>query len=297
MVGHKPGNAKQGPRKDKIQELEEEIDQDFVACVARFENGAKGQGGAEQKPAQATGNGVKIDEQAGQQGREEQVEQREVLGGSLTFTPGKEGSSRNLRNQDYYVDTIKSIHRKRYMLVIIDQFSRWVEATTSKDHESETIVKFLIQEIIPRFGIPSEMSSDNGSAFVQKVAKGVLQQLGIKQRLGCVYHPQSQGMVETVNGTLKEKIKKICASTKLNWVDALPLALMSYRMQTNRITHLTPHKMLMGRPMPAPHLRGPSKGPPLEQLQMELKEYMRKLTTTHKAIYLQEKTEFLSSAL
>ena len=95
---------------------------------------------------------------------------------------------------------------------------------------------------MPRFGIQkTEISTDNGSAFIENTVKQVLQHLKIKQRLGCVYHPQSQGMVERVNGTLTPKINKICASTKLNWVDALPLALMSYRMQTNRITHLTPH--------------------------------------------------------
>ncbi|XP_054648258.1 uncharacterized protein LOC129190003 isoform X1 [Dunckerocampus dactyliophorus] len=100
-----------------------------------------------------------------------------------------------------YVDMIKSVHGKRYMLVVIDRFSRWVEAMPSKDQSSETVVKFLLREVIPRFGIPSEISSDNGPAFVQKVAKGILQQLRIRQRLGCVYHPQSQGMVERVNGT------------------------------------------------------------------------------------------------
>lgn len=89
------------------------------------------------------------------------------------------------------------------MLVIIDSFSRWVEAVPSKDLSPETVVKFLIREVIPQFGIPSEISSDNGSAFVQEVAKGILQQLRIKQRLGAVYHPQSQGMVEKINGTLK----------------------------------------------------------------------------------------------
>ncbi|KAL0198676.1 hypothetical protein M9458_007216 [Cirrhinus mrigala] len=60
---------------------------------------------------------------------------------------------------------------------------------------------------------------------------------------------------------------------------------MSYRMQTNRNRHLTPHEMLTGRPMPVPYCRAPYKGPPLEQLQMELRSYMMKLT----AIYLQEK--------
>ncbi len=96
-------------------------------------------------------------------------------------------------------------------------------------------------------------------------------------------------VVEKLNGTLKTKLNKICKSTKLNWIDALPLALMSYCTQTNRNTHLTPHEMLTGRPMLVPYCRGQYKGSPLEQLQMKLQTYMRKLTSIHKAIYLQKK--------
>ncbi|GCC31595.1 hypothetical protein chiPu_0010055 [Chiloscyllium punctatum] len=151
-----------------------------------------------------------------------------------------------------------------------------------------TVVKFLTHEVIPRLGITSEISSENGSDFIQKVVKLVLQSLRIKQRFGCVHHLQSQGMVESINGTLKAKLNKICASTDLNWVDALPLALMSYRMQTNRMTNLTLHEMLTDRLMPVPKWRGPYEGPSLEQLILELKQYMQQLTMMHETIHLQE---------
>ncbi|XP_036000753.1 uncharacterized protein LOC118565164 [Fundulus heteroclitus] len=188
-----------------------------------------------------------------------------------------------------YVDMRKQVQGKRYMLVVIDRFSRWVEAVPSKTLGADTVIKFLTREVISRFGIPSEISSDNGSAFIQKVLKGVLSKLRIKQRFGAIYHPQSQGIVERINGTLKAKLNKICASTKLNWIDALPLALMSYPMQLHQSTHLTLHEMLTGRTMPVPEWRLPFKGPALEQLQTELKAYMDKLTAIHRAIYLQEK--------
>ena len=63
--------------------------------------------------------------------------------------------------------------------------------------------------------------------------------------------------MKKVNGNLKAKMNKICVDTGLNCVDALPLALMHYRMQENRVTHLNPHEMLTGQPMPVPRMRGP----------------------------------------
>lgn len=83
---------------------------------------------------------------------------------------------------------------------------------------------------------------------------------GIRQRLGCVYHFKSEGMVERANGTLKAKIAKICADSKLNWIDALPFALrmarlthvLDMRIQTNRCTCLTPrasHRAVNAHPL------------------------------------------------
>ena len=61
------------------------------------------------------------------------------------------------------------------MIVIIDRFSRWVEAVPSKDQSAATVIEFLTRQVMPRFGIPSEISSDNGAAFIQKTLKQVIQ--------------------------------------------------------------------------------------------------------------------------
>ncbi|XP_049427561.1 uncharacterized protein LOC125885805 isoform X2 [Epinephelus fuscoguttatus] len=157
------------------------------------------------------------------------------------------------------------------------------------DHR--TLAKFLCQEVFLRFGMPDTISSDNGKHFVSNVTQETLKQLGIKQKFGCVYYPESQGAVERANGILKTKIAKIVVDSgdKLNWVDALPLALMSVRSQASRITHLTLHEMLTGSPMPIPYLRGPYEGPPLEQLQNEMFDYLRSLSPIHRAIFQQVK--------
>ncbi len=91
-----------------------------------------------------------------------------------------------------YVDMIKRIQGKGYMLVIIDRFSRWVEAVPSADQGVGTVIQFLTREVITRFGIPSEISSDIGSAFIQKNCKKKKSTATIKNKAKTrVYLPSS----------------------------------------------------------------------------------------------------------
>ena len=212
---------------------------------------------------------------------------RKMLITPLAHIPIPDGPFRHLMID--YVDMTQRIGRLRYILVVICRFSRWVEAVPTAGPDSRSVAKFLCREVFPRFGIPDSMSSDNGPHFVAESFKAAMKMLGIKQRFGCVYHPQSQGTVERANGILKAKLAKIMADGKLNWVQALPLALMAMRSSTNRMTFLTPHEMATGRPLPVPYLRGPVEGPPLEKLERELQSYLRHLTQIHKEVFSQVK--------
>ena len=83
----------------------------------------------------------------------------------VVIVPTPEGPFRHLVMD--FVDMSKSVNGKRYMLVLIDRFSRWVEAVPSKGQSAATVIKFLTREVMPRFGIPSEISSDN-VLFIKK---------------------------------------------------------------------------------------------------------------------------------
>ena len=61
----------------------------------------------------------------------------------------------------------------KYLLVTIDRFTGWAESFPTQTEKAEEVVKKFLHEIIPRFGLPRSLQSDNGTSFTSKVTQGV----------------------------------------------------------------------------------------------------------------------------
>ena len=83
----------------------------------------------------------------------------------------------------------------KYVLVVMDYATKWPEAFPLKNTSTETLLDCLV-EMTTRLGIPEEVLSDNGSN-------------GIHQVKTSPYHPQTDGMVERFNATMKRLLKKL----------------------------------------------------------------------------------------
>ena len=55
---------------------------------------------------------------------------------------------------------------KKFCLVIIDLFFKWIELFPIKNPDALTVAKALCKDIIPRYGIPEKIYSENDSYFV-----------------------------------------------------------------------------------------------------------------------------------
>ena len=111
------------------------------------------------------------------------------------------------------------------------------------------VAKKILEEIVPRFGLPVTIGSDNGPAFVSQIVQSLALALGTKWKLHCKYSPQSSGQVKRMNRTLKETLTKLAIETGGDWVTLLPFALFRARNTPYQL-NLTPFKILYGRPPP-----------------------------------------------
>nr|XP_054106329.1 uncharacterized protein LOC128930534 isoform X2 [Callithrix jacchus] len=67
----------------------------------------------------------------------------------------------------------------------------WIEDYPTASESAGTVATHLIQDIIPCFGLPATIQSDNGPAFISKVTNAVSTSLGIQWKLHAAYHPKS----------------------------------------------------------------------------------------------------------
>ena len=117
----------------------------------------------------------------------------------------------------------------RYLFFLVATFSWWVESFTAQGVTATVVAKKTLEEIVPKYGLPVTMGSDNRPAFVSQIVQGLAQALETKWKLHCEYNPQSSGQVERMNRTLKETLTKLAIETGGDWVTLLPFALFRAR--------------------------------------------------------------------
>ncbi|VFQ70685.1 unnamed protein product, partial [Cuscuta campestris] len=136
--------------------------------------------------------------------------------------------------------------RKKYVMVAIDYFTKWVEAEAYATITTKQCQRFVWKNIITRFGSPRNIVTDNGPQFRNPGFTKYLEDFGITHNKASVAYPQGNGQVENVNRTIVDEIKKRFGEAGTNWLEELPHIIWAYRVTSRRATGETPFVLTYG---------------------------------------------------
>jgi transposase InsO family protein len=86
----------------------------------------------------------------------------------------------------------KAVGGYRYLYVVIDKFTKWLEATPMVNITKASATAFL-KSIVCRFGVPNQIITDNGTQFKSQYFQEYCEDLGIQLYFASVAHPRSNG--------------------------------------------------------------------------------------------------------
>nr|GFC15190.1 retrovirus-related Pol polyprotein from transposon TNT 1-94 [Tanacetum cinerariifolium] len=124
---------------------------------------------------------------------------------------------------------IQSINGKRYVLVVVDDYSwyTWVSFLRSKDEASEVIISFIKKTQVNLQLQVHRVRTDNGTEFKNKNLAKFFDEVGITHQFFAARTPQQNGVVERRNRTLVEAARTMLTFTNrpsFLWAEAIATA-------------------------------------------------------------------------
>ncbi len=139
----------------------------------------------------------------------------------------------------------------RFILVVSDYATRYPEAIPLRNITAPKIAEVLV-ELFSRYGIPEEILTDQGTNFTSKLFGELYRLIGVQAIRTSPYHPQTDGLVERFNRTLKSMLRTVLDGEKRNWDLMLPHVLFAYREVPQATLGFSPFELLYGRDVRGP---------------------------------------------
>lgn len=135
----------------------------------------------------------------------------------------------------------------RYILVVTDHFSKWVEIFPIPSQTAETCARVILNEVVARLGTPLTIHSDQGRNYESQVFKELCAMLEIRKTRCSPKNPKGNGVVERFNKTLIRMIKAYLCGEQEDWDLNLGCLAAAYRASQHESTGMTPNLLMLGR--------------------------------------------------
>lgn len=141
----------------------------------------------------------------------------------------------------------------KYVLLIVDSFSKWTEALPVKTLKGEEIAKLFYREFICRWGAPYSLLSDRGTNFLSRIVEETCKLFNINKYKTTSWHPQTNATAERRMSTLAQTLRMFCDKNQKNWPNLLPSIMAGWRATPSCYsTMFSPFRLLIGEDMRLP---------------------------------------------
>jgi hypothetical protein len=152
----------------------------------------------------------------------------------------RQGSIKKGPFQEYAFDVIvlnaSDVDDNRYVLVVIDSFSKAVELLPIKKASAE-VITVCLHDVLCRWGRPYQVRCDNAKAFAAAVTTELLKRAKVKQHFTAPYSHNSNRQLENANRRVMELLRAMILDDRLGPQTALQWSLLTPAVR----------KVLMGR--------------------------------------------------
>ncbi len=173
------------------------------------------------------------------------------------FKPSKENTKAQLQpiestkaweviEIDFIGALTETTNNNKYILSIVDHFSKYAVTYATPRQDSRTVVDCLTK-LFSQFGAPGRIISDQGRCFISKEFLDFCKLWNVRKSTATSYHPQTSGLVERFNGTVIRILKRYVYETPDTWDVSLPMATYAYNTTEQRTNGISPYEIIFGK--------------------------------------------------
>lgn len=132
------------------------------------------------------------------------------------------------------------------ILIVLDQYSKFVLLKPLRKASAAEIVRFLEQDVFHLYGAPESIWSDNGVQFVSKDFQALTKRYGVSHVRTATHSPQSNAS-ERVNRSILAAIRSYLDANQQTWDEELSAIGSALRNNVHEATGYSPHYLVFGQ--------------------------------------------------
>lgn len=147
---------------------------------------------------------------------------------------------------DFVGPLTESQDGNKYIVVMVDYYSKWVEAVATPEATAACAAKAFMDSMVLRHGAPERVITDRGRHFTAEMMEELFRLTSTNHARTTAYHPQTNGLCERFNRTLATMISKYVSTHHRDWDQFLQYVVFAYNSSVHETTGYSPFFLLHG---------------------------------------------------